>query len=425
MAVLGQKRVGHVSTRFSGLDGVSLENAKKVSVLENLGWQNFFFAGQLDETRKACGIEVPEAFFKHPFNAYLERNFWGVETRDRGITDDIYSSARLLKLQLYQFVDKFKIELLVVENSLSLPMPLILGLSLSQFIAETAIPTIAHHHDFYWERNRFRINSVADILKGAYPPDLPSIQHAVIHSTAQAQLPKSILIPNVMDFEAPCVARDDYNAELRQSFGISDNQYLVLQPTRVVPRKGIERAIRLVEYMNHERTAADSEAVLVITHSTGDEGVEYAETLRILAEHAGVKLLFVDKQVEQSRRLSSDGSKIYSYEDTYACADLVTYPSTIEGFGNAFLETVYHRKPIVVNRYDTYVSELEPKGFKVLTMDGMATLELARETLQLLRRPAQIQEMVQHNFSIGSQFFGIPLLERKMRALVENFFGTV
>ena len=35
-------------------------------------------------------------------------------------------------------------------------------------------------------------------------------------------------------------------------------------------------------------------------------------------------------------------------------ADLVTYPSTFEGFGNAFLEAIYYCRPIVVNTYSIY-----------------------------------------------------------------------
>jgi len=32
-----------------------------------------------------------------------------------------------------------------------------LGLALTEFLAETSLPCIAHHHDFYWERERFAI----------------------------------------------------------------------------------------------------------------------------------------------------------------------------------------------------------------------------------------------------------------------------
>jgi hypothetical protein len=36
----------------------------------------------------------------------------------------------------------------VVENALAIPMNLALGVALPEFIGETSMPTIAHHHDF-------------------------------------------------------------------------------------------------------------------------------------------------------------------------------------------------------------------------------------------------------------------------------------
>jgi len=31
--------------------------------------------------------------------------------------------------------------------------------------------------------------------------------------------------------------------------------------------------------------------------------------------------------------------------------------------GNAFLEAVYYRKPVMCNRYSIYRTDIEPKGF--------------------------------------------------------------
>ena len=50
------------------------------------------------------------------------------------------------------------------------------------------IPTIAHNHDFYWERAQYRLNSIPDILEQYFPPRLPNIQHLVINSRAQHDL---------------------------------------------------------------------------------------------------------------------------------------------------------------------------------------------------------------------------------------------
>ncbi len=95
-----------------------------------------------------------------------------------------------------------------MENALSLPVNIPLGLALTEIIAETALPTIGHHHDFTWERKRFSITAAGDYLRTAFPPNLPSVRHVVINSFAARQLAlrtgaSAILIPNVMDFDSP------------------------------------------------------------------------------------------------------------------------------------------------------------------------------------------------------------------------------
>ena len=77
---------------------------------------------------------------------------------------------------------------MVVENVFAIPMHIPLALALAQVIEETGIPTIGHHHDFFWERQRFRLNCVPNLLWQTFPPDLPSIKHVVINSLAQRDL---------------------------------------------------------------------------------------------------------------------------------------------------------------------------------------------------------------------------------------------
>ena len=59
---------------------------------------------------------------------------------------------------------------------------------MAETISETRIPTIAHHHDFFWERVRFSVNAVNDYLRMAFPPNLPNIEHVVINTAAQEEL---------------------------------------------------------------------------------------------------------------------------------------------------------------------------------------------------------------------------------------------
>jgi len=121
------------------------------------------------------------------------------------VTQTIHALRSHLKSCLYAFIRHFNIELIVAENVFSIPMHIPLALALTETVAETQIPTIAHHHDFYWERTRYSVNAVSDYLAMAFPPTLANIEHVVINSGAQRELARrtgiiSTIIPNVLDF---------------------------------------------------------------------------------------------------------------------------------------------------------------------------------------------------------------------------------
>jgi glycosyltransferase involved in cell wall biosynthesis len=288
-----------------------------------------------------------------------------------------------------------------------------LGIALTEFIAETHIPTIAHHHDFYWERDRFMVNAVSDYLRMAFPPVLPSIDHVVINSVADIQLSlrtgiSSHVIYNVMDFDNPPEPPDEYTCDVRQALGIADDELFVLQPTRVVQRKGIEHAIELVHRLGRK-------AKLIISHASGDEGWDYENRLKEYSKLMNVNTIFVSDIINEERGTTPDGRKIYTLEDIYPYADLVTYPSTVEGFGNAFLEALYFKKPIVVNTYSIYLKDIRPKGFKVIEIDGYVTNQAVEQTKQVLDNPEIRQEMVEHDYALAKKYFSYTVLHQNLR----------
>ena len=406
------KNVGFISTRIAGTDGVSLELEKWADVFKKFGWTSFYFAGELDRPPERSYL-VEEAHFTHPEIKAIHNKVFGVTTRDRAVSKKIYQLAIKLKDDLYDFVKKFDIDLIIPQNALTIPMNIPLGIALTEFIAETHMPTIAHHHDFYWERDRFMVNAVSDYLRMAFPPVLPSIEHVVINSVADIQLSlrtgiSSHVIYNVMDFDNPPQPADEYTFDVRQALGIEDDELLILQPTRVVQRKGIEHAIELVHRLGRK-------AKLVISHASGDEGWDYEQRLKEYSQLMNVNTIFVDDIINEERGTTPDGRKIYTLEDIYPYADLVTYPSTFEGFGNAFLETLYFKKPIVVNTYSIYLKDIQPKGFKVIEIDGYVTDKAVEQTKQVLDNPKLRQEMVDHDYELAKEYFSYTVLERILR----------
>ena len=408
--------IGFISTRFAGTDGVSLETRKWATVLEQMGHRCFYFAGEADTPPQQSCV-VPEAFFAHPYIHALQHVAFSRVVRPPALTRHILELKEYLKARIATFVRDFAIKMLVVENALTIPMHIPLGLALTEFIAETAMPTIAHHHDFYWERHRFLTNCVDDYLAMSFPPRLPSIHHVVINSLAAEQLSlhtgsTSILIPNVMDFDHP-PQLDQRESRLRSELGFSDEEKLILQPTRIVQRKGIEHAVELLSRLGMP-------ARLVISHASGDEGDDYCRRVRAFAALLGVRVECVSHRIDDQRRQAATGQQIYALGEIYQQADIVTYPSLIEGFGNAFLEAVYYHRPIVVNNYPIFSVDIKPKGFRVIEFQDYITDQTVRETQQVLADPHRAQTMAAHNYEIARHHYSYTTLEQNLRFLLGN-----
>ena len=308
--------------------------------------------------------------------------------------------------------------MIIPQNALTIPIHIPLGLAITEVIAETNIPTIAHHHDFHWERDRFMNNCVADYLRTAFPPNLPSVDHVVINSFADEQLSlrtgiSATVIPNIMDFENPPEPPDEYTSDVRQALGIKDDEFFILQPTRVVARKGIEHAIELVHRLGLK-------AKLVISHASGDEGYDYQQRLKEYSDIMKVDTVFVCDIINEKRGMSGDGRKIYTLDDVYPYADLVTYPSTIEGFGNAFLEAVYFKKPIVVNRYSIYSKDIKPKGFRAIELEGYVTQAAVDETRKVLYDSDLCNEIVEHNYRVARAHFSFSELQQNLHHYIQQ-----
>jgi hypothetical protein len=155
------KRIGFISTHFHGTDGVTLAARKWAQILGGLGHSAFGMAGSLDAPPEVSH-PAPLAFFKHPEVADVQSKLFGVAFRTRSVTNQIQSLKERLKDELYRFIEKFDLGVLLPENILAIPLHVPLGLAMTEVIAETTCSVIAHHHDFVWERERFALNAVND-----------------------------------------------------------------------------------------------------------------------------------------------------------------------------------------------------------------------------------------------------------------------
>ncbi|RZB30462.1 MAG: hypothetical protein SRB1_02742 [Desulfobacteraceae bacterium Eth-SRB1] len=413
---------GFISTRFSGLDGVSLETGKWADMLTSKGCSVYFMAGMLD-TDPAISHLASKAFFKHEEIVKVQRAIFVEKKRTPEVSRRIQELKEELKAEIRKFHKKFGFEILVVQNALAIPVNIPLGLAITEFIIETGIPTIAHHHDFFWERERFYSPIATDYLRAAFPPVHPKIQHVVINSIAGQKFGSYTgstwtLIPNVVDFKVLPPEIDNFNRDLRKEIGLDEDSLLVLQPTRVISRKGIETAAELVKRLDHPK------ASLVISHKAGDEGQDYLMRIEEFVKLIDVDLKIIADRISLKRGIDKNGKKIYTLWDVYQHADLVTYPSAYEGYGNAFVEAIYFRKPIVINRYSIFVADIEPKGFDVISFDNYITKQTINKINELLGNPERIAQMAEKNYMLGWRYLSYEMLEEKIEQLLINYYGS-
>jgi mannosylglucosylglycerate synthase len=423
-------KIGFVATRIAGTDGVSLEIAKLATICGRLGHTVCYCAGELDlGIAERDGMLAPEMHFTHPEARWIHDHSFGTTKAAPDLHERTAAMAGRLKTAIGHFVADYALDLLFIQNALAIPMQIPLGIALSHFIAETGIPALAHNHDLYWERDRFLVNCIPEILARAFPPNLPSVRHLAINSLAQRALAErrgieAVLFPNIFDFATAAPGLSDFNADLRQALGIADDQLLILQPTRVIARKGIELAIELVRRLREPANRArllGKEPVLVLTHPAGDEGLSYLQQVQTLARDQSVPLLYAADRFSAEAGWRG-GRKVYSLWDAYVHADFVTYPSLIEGFGNALLEAIYFRVPALVNRYPVYAADIGPRGFDLVEIDGAITDRATEEAFEAIIDPVRRRRMVERNYQMARSLYSYEAVTPLLAALLEAVY---
>ena len=240
--VLGGMRTFILATRISGNDGVSLEAVRWGEIFERMDHKVVFIAGQLDRT----GILIPELHFSNPKVSRLHDKVIYSRGEYKKIEKDIFELAGVIEGKLREAFNKNgKIDLLIVPNALSLPMHFPLAIAIARVVEELKIPTIARHHDFWWERERFMKSTMFEFFKRWFPPDCPNTKHVVINSIAKRDLKKRTgldaeVIWDSFDYSSNLNKIDAFSKNWRKDLNISNDDIVFLQATRIVPRKRIE-----------------------------------------------------------------------------------------------------------------------------------------------------------------------------------------
>ncbi|EKE05043.1 MAG: hypothetical protein ACD_19C00426G0065 [uncultured bacterium] len=413
-------KIWFVSTRIAGNDGVSLEAVRWRTILTRMGHKVTFVAGELDR----AGILIPELHFSNQNVVELHDRVVYGKNHFKKVEREVFDMAGTIEGKLREAFNGHQPDMLIIANCLSLPMHFPLAVALTRIIDEFKIPTIARHHDFWWERKRFLKSSCFPFFKRWFPPNSPFIKHVTINSISQKNLKEktgidSTVISDTFDYEANKNKKDTFNSNFRKDFGIKEDEVVFLQATRVVPRKRIEIAINLIARLNLIKKLNNSKVVLLIAGKAGDEGREYYEKLQEIAKEVKSRVIFAGDYVNHIRKISGNRRKIYTLWDAFIASDFITYPSQVEGFGNQYVESVYFKKPVIITPYPVYKKDIKPLGFKSIEI----TKELNTKDLKLvtehINNKNKIEKMVNNNFELGKKYFSYEAIEEKIKSLID------
>jgi len=324
----------------------------------------------------------------------------------------------IIKNKLIDIIDKKDIKYLSIENALSIPLNIPLGIALSEIISEKKIRAVTRHHDLYWEREEFLKDCIQDILDEYFPPNIERLEHVVINTIAQRALysKKKIranYVPNAFDFE---VLGDfnEKNKDLRHKLDMGDNDYLFLQPTRIIQRKKIERSIKLVQELSKK---VKENIYLFITGKPEKDEISYFYKIKKLSEEKKINLILSGSYGSGGGFLEKDLFKLYNIYNMYNCCDLVTLPSDVEGFGNPVIEACAFRKPLFVNNYPVLMDMLS-KGFDFIVIDGEVNSSCIEKVYRVLTDDAYRLIMLENNYKIAKRFYSMKVLIEKLKEIL-------
>jgi glycosyltransferase involved in cell wall biosynthesis len=305
-----------VSYRLGGTDGVSVEAAKWMNALGTLGFESRRVGGEVLGALRPSDVVVP---------------WLALHPATEGPAPDPGPLVALLD----------RGDVAVIENVCSLPLNVNAARAVADAVSRSGSRIVLRHHDLPWQRPVTA--GISDL-----PPRPPGALHVTINRRSREELAErgitAVQIANAFDVDAVPGRR----AETRHRLGFADDEVVVLQPARAIPRKNVPAALQYAERL--DALVRPRRVVFWLT-GPAEDGYE-----------AQLDELLAAARVRVALGLGP------SPGDAYAAADVVVFPSTVEGFGNPVIETMIARRPLVVGHYPV-LDEILAHGFELFPVD--------------------------------------------------------
>ncbi|MGD9200368.1 MAG: hypothetical protein PVI26_02295, partial [Chitinispirillia bacterium] len=395
------------------------------------------------------------------------------------LDNQIHENALHAKNVIKSFIEQNEIDLLIAHNTSHI-FNFITAVGLGYYIEELRRKNIiwpkilVWWHDSYFERNQFSnpngcIKKYLKYLPGTYVDGIVFInslqpfiakrgfqQHAIKRQKNFFRQ-RIEIIPNTSeitwkwkkrdwsDSKKVFPPQDNYNFSFFKDIGLLgkikkhnmdlDNTVILLQHTRVIPRKKIELAIDFAFQLENRFLNDNLERciVLLISGHSGDEQVTYKNFLnkyykKLFIQHPNsrVILIFGEKIILSHRDIIVD-QKYYKFAEIpeiispYNC--IGTYFSEIEGFGNNLLEMIAAGIPVVINKYKIYKTDIQHLGFQLPHIDNcVLTNSLVEEVYKILTNINYKNSIIKNNLQVLEQKLSHKIIARKLGPLIQRIF---
>ncbi len=472
--------VGIIHSLIGKNDGVSIVIDQTVNAMVDdmqIPLGNIFFLAA--HTSPRFNAQTDDVFWHKNLIHQKILARWNEEPSD-GMDEEIHKNALYAKQVIKEFIEENDIDLIIPHNT-SHCFNFITAVGLGYYIEELREKgliwpkILVWWHDSHFERERFKspnpvIQKYLKYLPGTYVDAIAFInrtQPAIakrLFEQYNAGLAENffkeriVVVPNTTDIpwkweeldwesetEIQHPPKDNYNDSFFRDIGLLDElekincsfdqTVLLLQHTRIVPRKKIENAIDLAFLLEEKYREKDEDkcVALIVSGHSGDEQEAYKVFLMQyfhykFQERPGAKvvLVFGEHCILSHRDIIVD-KKYYRFAEVPAIiashGGVGTYFSEVEGYGNNLLEMMCYGMPVVINEYEIYKTDIEHLGFSLPSVkDNILTPELVDQAYDLLNNVKVRNKNVKHNLDILHEKLRHEIIAGVLSPLIQKMY---
>ncbi|MBT5855273.1 glycosyltransferase [bacterium] len=416
--------IGVIINQVGGIDGVSLEAHKWITVLEKLGHKAYILTGATPKPYANTTV-LPDLSRHHPFSQELYDDiFVSPLLPEDNLIKDLDTQTEKVETIILTWIQQNNIDALLLENVASNPTNICLGWAITRLLTRTNLAAIAHHHVADWNTSNWPQTSyptIRRILKQIFPIQLPQILHIVSNKTAQKQLKKqfgiaSISVPDVMPLTGKYgQVSESTTKTIKTELKIPKRKKILLYASPIIRGKQFEMAVEITKRLGKDFH-------LLITSTCNEENDDnYLSELKELIKEEGMskQITIGTGRFGAFSKKRVDDPAVFSLSDAYGIADICLFFGESEGFGHQVLEAIAAKKPFVTTMYPAYETEIATKGIKGIYIKKNKVTAAVISDIYAQTMEKGSLKLIDSNFEIALGSFHISKLEEFFRDLFQ------